>query len=361
MKKKLIAAMLTVSMAAAMLSGCGNSSSQNEGAQGGGAAETETEAEADDAAEEGGGGNTASEEDITLRDDLVYRVGFANIDDSDNCCYPAALKFKEYVESDEFAKSIGVDKVETLLTDSAGDIEKQTTNVETMLTKGVDMMFIIGVDTEGNTTAVEQCNAEGVPVFMVGTEASGGIWKFVGFDETQLGQGQGKWCADNLPENTKICYLEGTPGREAAVLRKEGFMDGIAQRDDLEVLSSQTGDFDTETAMQVTEDWIQAYGDDIGCIVAADGKMITGACEAVKAAALGDQVTTCGVVSVEDDAYLVEQGDEDYAIFVYWPSIGTLCGEIAEKIYKGEQVDARTNIELQDMTKDNVKELLADS
>ena len=67
------------------------------------------------------------------------------------------------------------------------------------------------------------------------------------------------------------------------------------------------------------------------------------------------------MVSVEDDAYLIEQGDEDYAIFVYWPSIGTLCGEIAEKIYKGEQVDARTNIELQDMTKDNVKELLADS
>ena len=358
MKKRLIAAMLTAAMAAALLSGCGGSGGTSSG--GGTQEKSEDAAGADNAAEETGS-DMASEEDITLRDDLVYRVGFANIDDSDNCCYPAALKFKEYVESDEFAKSIGVDKVETLLTDSAGDIEKQTTNVETMLTKGVDMMFIIGVDTEGNTTAVEQCNAEGVPVFMVGTEASGGIWKFVGFDETQLGQGQGKWCADNLPENTKICYLEGTPGREAAVLRKEGFMDGIAQRDDLEVLSSQTGDFDTETAMQVTEDWIQAYGDDIGCIVAADGKMITGACEAVKAAALRDQITTCGVVSVEDDAYLIEQGDEDYAIFVYWPSIGTLCGEIAEKIYKGEQVDARTNIELQDMTKDNVKELLADS
>ena len=357
MKKKLIAAMLTVAMAAAMLSGCGGS--------GGNSTQSKTQEKPEDTADSGEagetGGNTASEEDITLRDDLVYRVGFANIDDSDNCCYPAALRFKEYVESSEFAESIGVDKVETLLTDSAGDIEKQTTNVETMLTKGVDMMFIIGVDTEGNTTAVEQCNAEGVPVFMVGTEASGGIWKFVGFDETQLGRGQGRWCADNLPENTKICYLEGTPGREAAVLRKEGFLEGISQRDDLEVLSSQTGDFYAETAMQVTEDWIQAYGDEIGCIVAADGKMITGACEAVKAAGLSEQITTCGVVSVDDETYLVEQGDEDYAIFVYWPSIGTLCGEIAQKIYKGEQVDARTNIDLQDMTIDNVKELLSDS
>ena len=125
MKKKLIAAMLTVAMAAAMLSGCGGS--------GGNSTQSKTQEKPEDTADSGEagetGGNTASEEDITLRDDLVYRVGFANIDDSDNCCYPAALRFKEYVESSEFAESIGVDKVETLLTDSAGDIEKQTTNV----------------------------------------------------------------------------------------------------------------------------------------------------------------------------------------------------------------------------------------
>ena len=60
--------------------------------------------------------------------------------------------------------------------------------METLLTKGLDMMFIIGVDTEGNTTSVEACNKEGIPVFMVGTEASGGDWKFVGFDETELGK-----------------------------------------------------------------------------------------------------------------------------------------------------------------------------
>lgn len=306
---------------------------------------------------ESSSGTNAGGEDSS---DFVYRVGFVNIDNADTACYPAMQKFVEYVESDAFAEAVGADKVEVLTADSAKDIEKQTTNVETLLSKGVDMMFIIGVDTQGNTTSVDACNAEGVPVFMVGTEASGGDWKFIGFDETELGERQGKWCAENLPENAKICYLQGTPGREATVMREEGFMEGISSRDDLEVISSQNGDFDAATAMQVTEDWIQAYGDDIDCIVSANSTMITGAIEALKAARMNDDVTTVGVVHIgEEDGYPIPDGDEDYAIFVSWPAIGTLCGEIAEKYYKGETIEERTNIEMEDMTADNFDEIVA--
>ena len=353
MVKRLLAALMVTVIGVGSLAGCGGSKeSGSEAAAEESSAAAEESTDAEESAE--------PEESTEAAGDYVYRVGFVNIDDADNCCYPATQKFKEYVESDEFAAAVGADKVEALCADSAGDIEKQTTNVETLISKGVDIMFIIGVDTAGNTTAVEACNAEGIPVFMVGTEATGGDWKFVGFDETELGKYQGEWCVENLPENAKICYLEGTPGREASELRKKGFEDAVAAREDLEIISSQTGDFDTANAMQVTEDWIQTYGDEIGCVVAADGKMIVGACEALKGANMIDAVTTCGVVSVEDDAYLLEEGTEDYAVFVYWPSIGTLCGEIAERVYNGEEIDERTNIELHHMTSDNYEELLAE-
>lgn len=338
MKKKMVKRFLTLALATVMAAGLLSGCSLKPG---------------------GGGSDDAASAEEGGEKEYVYRVGFVNIDNADNCCYPAMQKFVDYVQSDEFAESVGADKVEALTADSAKDIEKQTTNVETLLSKGVDMMFIIGVDTEGNTTAVQACNNEGVPVFMVGTEASGGEWKFIGFDETELGMRQGEWCAKNLPENANICYLQGTPGREAAVLREEGFMEGISSRDDLTVLSSQTGEFETAAAMQVTEDWIQTYGDEINCIVGADGKMVVGAVEALKAANMDQNVTTVGVVSVEDDGYLIENGEQSYAVFVSWPEIGTLCGQIAEKVYNGEEIDERTNIEMFDMTQENYEELIA--
>jgi ABC-type sugar transport system substrate-binding protein len=109
------------------------------------------------------------------------------------------LKFIERMGSKEVLNKAGVEKIDILTADSDLSIERQTSNVETMLTRGVDIMFIIGVDTEGNTTAVEMCNAAGVPVFMVGTEATGGEWKFIGFNEIDVGKKQGEWCAANLP------------------------------------------------------------------------------------------------------------------------------------------------------------------
>lgn len=354
MKKRLTTSVLAFAVAAitltGSLTGCGSSQKKTEEP----ANATEEAAEKTDP--DAAGEEQSSGED-TQPSDHTFRVGFVNIDDGDTNCYPAMMNFKAYVESEEFAKAVGADKVEALTADSALDIEKQTTNVETILTKGVDMMFIIGVDTEGNTTSVETCNKEGIPVFMVGTEASGGEWKFVGFDETELGRYQGEWCVENLPENSNICYVEGTPGREAAVMRKQGFMDAIAERDDLNLLSSQTGEFSTEDSMRVTEDWILKYGDDIDCIVAPDNFSILGVCEALKAAGMTD-VITCGVVGNRDDAEQIKQGNESYGVFVYWPMIGNLCGEIAQKVYLGEEVQERTNIELFHMTSENCDELL---
>lgn len=343
MAKRLLAALMVTAIGLGSLAGCGGSK--------------EEESSDAAAAEETADGEAEAETEAGAETDYVYRVGFVNIDDGDTNCYPAMMNFKEYVESEEFAAAVGADKVEAFTADSALNVEKQTTNVETLLNKGVDMMFIIGVDTAGNTTAVNACNAEGIPVFMVGTEATGGEWKFIGFDETELGQKQGEWCAENLPENANICYLEGTPGREAAVMRKEGFMNAIAEREDLNVLSSQPANFSTEDAMQVTEDWLMKYGDEINCIVGPDNFSILGACEALKGAGVTD-VITCGVVGNREDAKQIKEGNEVYGVFCYWPMIGTLCGEIAEKVYLGEEVPERSTIELFHMTLDNCDELL---
>jgi ABC-type sugar transport system substrate-binding protein len=285
---------------------------------------------------------------------FLYRVGYINYADRDAVVYPAMLRFIERMESEELLQRVGVDKIEVLTADSDLNIERQTSNVETILTRGVDILFLIGVDTEGNTTAVEMCNAAGVPVFMVGTEATGGEWKFIGFNEVAVGKKQGEWCAANLPQNTKIFYLQGTPGREATLQLEQGFRDGISSRKDLEIVSAQTGNFEVARAMQVTEDWIQAYRNSIGAIVSCDAHMMSGAIEALTGANMIDSVITCGVLSVGTwDAEYIRSGVQDYATLKYWPGIGTICADIAAEYYQGNNIPESTLSDLYDVTPEN--------
>jgi ABC-type sugar transport system substrate-binding protein len=295
---------------------------------------------------------------VTEASDKVMRVGFVNLADSDENCLSATQTFKSVVESDEFKAKIGSDvNVEVIAADSNADIAKQTANVETLLAKGVDYMFIIGVDTEGNSTAVKACNEAGVPVFMVATEATEGDYKFVGFSENDFGAGQGQYVAKNLKEGGTVVYIGGTPGREAAVMREESALGVIeAERPDIKIIANQTGNFKTEDAMKVTEDFIQAYGS-FDCLIAADNSMALGAIEALKAAQILDKVMVVGcIVPGTWDADLVKNGEMSYGVYVSFKVLGETCADVAAKMYNGESVDDITYMKMLDVDQTNVNE-----
>lgn len=284
----------------------------------------------------------------------VYKVGFVNLADSDANCYQAAQTFKKTVESDEFKNKIGSDvNVEVLAADSDGDIAKQTSNVETLLAKGIDALFLIGVDTAGNSTAVKAANEAGVPVFMVATEATEGKYKFIGFNETEFGKRQGQYVVDNLKKDAKVLYLGGTAGREASIAREKGALDVIKEkRSDIKILANQAADFSKEKAMKVTEDWIQAYGS-FDAIIAADNSMAGGAVEALKAADMAGKVQVIGTITPGTwDAALVKNGEMAYGVYVSFKVLGELCADVAAKMYKGEDIPEKNYMEMFDVTKD---------
>ncbi len=287
-----------------------------------------------------------------------YRVGVSNLADSDESCYTACKTMADIVASQQFTDAVG-NKVEVEWVDSDNSIDKQTTNIELLLTKGIDAMFIIGVDTAGNAASVKACNEAGVPVFMVATESSEGDYKFVGFNEYDCGYAQGKYIADHAGEGENICYIEGTAGREATILRGQGFEEALAGRSDLTILSRQSGDWTTEGAMQITEDWIQAYGDDIDWIATQDNKMAQGAIEVLKAADMTDRIKVNGwIVAGTWDVELMTSGYEEYAVYVSFQVLGEKMAEVCQQFYTDgyESCEEKSYMDIYDITMDNVSE-----
>lgn len=334
MKKRVLGVLLTTVLAMSMLAGCG------------GGKEEAAEPAKEEAAEEAAEGES----------ELVYRVGYSNLADSDENCNLAASTFEEIVESEEFAELVG-HEISVERTDSDLDITKQTANVETLIAKGVDIMFLVGVDQAGNTTAVEACNKAGIPCVMVASSSTGGDWQFVGFNEKDCGIVQGEYVAANAESGDKICYLMGTPGTENTVLREEGFLEGLSSRDDVEILASQSGEYSAETAMQVTEDWVQAYGDEIDWIVTQDNQMAQGAIEVLKAADMLDDIRISSwIVPGTWDAEYIKNGESEHAIYVSFKTLGETAAQVCEKFYNGEGVAEETYMELHSVTADNYSE-----
>ncbi len=341
MKKRVLAMLMATMMAVGMLAGCGGQSDSGEGSA---TSDNET-------AEESGSGEEA--QDSKGNGDFLYKVGYSNLADSDENCNLSASTFKEVVESEAFAEAVG-HKVSVEWTDSDNDITMQTSNVETLIAKGIDVLFLVGVDAAGNTTAVEACNKAGIPVFMVASTSEGGDWKMVGFNEFDCGKVQGEYVAENAKEGDKICYMTGTAGTENTVLREEGFLEGLSSRDDVEIISTQSGEYSAETAMQVTEDWVQAYGDEIDWIVTQDNQMAQGVIEVLKASNMIDKVRISSwIVPGTWDAEYIKNGESEHAVYVSFVTLGQTAAEVCEKFYKGEEIPDETYMELQSVTIDN--------
>ena len=173
--------------------------------------------------------------------------------------------------------------------------------------QGVDTLILVPQDGATVVDVVEQCNADGIPVFCSSQASSGGDFVFVGASDYETGLMEGQYAHENLPEGSKILYLGGNLGYQTSIDRRQGLVDGLAERlkadwdgnvlnedGDIEILSWMYTMYTMDEGMQVAEDWIQTF-DDFNCIVSVNDSTGLGAIEALKAA----NITDCTVISID--------------------------------------------------------------
>lgn len=128
--------------------------------------------------------------------------------------------------------------------------------------------------------------------------------------EYDLGYTAAAEAAKNLPENAKVCILDGPAGMELTEERHRGVQEGLLDaRPDVTLLDTQDGNFDKDTAMQKTEDWIQLF-EDIDGVIAASDSMALGAIEAFKSSGVDiSEIQFYGIDGLSDACQSILNGD----------------------------------------------------
>lgn len=147
-------------------------------------------------------------------------------------------------------------------------------------------------------------------------------------------------------EGIKVAELQGTSGASAAIDRSEGFHKVADSK--LNVVASQTANFNRTEGMSVMENMLQADGD-IKAVFAANDEMALGAVEAMSGA--GKNVSVVGFDATDDAIAAVKAGRMAATVAQQPELIGSTAVENAVNIINGVSIPSSIPVEVTLITK----------
>lgn len=251
---------------------------------------------------------------------------------------PFFVSIREGVE--EVAKN---ENVETVITDAQNDSSTQNNQVEDLITQGVDLILINPVDSTAISTSVQKANEANIPVICVDRKSDEGeLVSFIASNNVEGGKLAGEYILEKVGENAEVIQLEGIPGASSTRERGEGFTEATDGK--INLLASQTANFDRAEGMTVMENLLQAHPD-VKAVFCQNDEMALGASEAVKAS--GKDVTIVGFDGNDDAIKAVEEGMLSATVAQKPQEMGKLAIETALKYLKGEQVGEQVDSPLE--------------
>jgi len=244
--------------------------------------------------------------------DGKYTFAFISQDFKDTFSQSVTSGIEDYV-----AKAYP--NVELLVGDGEQDVNRQVQLAENFITQGVDVLMLSSSDSDGCVVICETARENNVPLVVVSSDVACPEVDhfFAGSDHYYSGQLQAEYLIDNVDDSEKLnlCYLGGTNGFTHAKLRREGLYETLDKAGfNYNLLSDQEGKYLRDKAMDITEDWIIQFGEDIDIIVAANDEMAMGAMQALQAAGIND-VIICGIDANQDAREAVKDGSLAMTVF----------------------------------------------
>lgn len=163
--------------------------------------------------------------------------------------------------------------------DAQDDSAKQSNDIDDLIQQQVDYLIINPTDSAAISSAVQNANAQDIPVITLDRSVEQGkVTQFIASDNVAGGKMAGEYIVKQVGEKASVGELEGVPGASATRERGKGFH--IVADKQLEVASKQTAKFNRAEGLNVTQNMIQSHPD-IKAIFAHNDEMALGAIEAI--------------------------------------------------------------------------------
>ena len=263
-----------------------------------------------------------------------------------------------FIELQEGAQAAADEAGATLeVVDAQNDASTQQNQVANAATQGVDAVIINPVDSEAAGAAVTPALDADIPVVAVDRSVEGAeVSTTVSSDNVAGGRQAADALAAAMGEQGQVVVLQGVAGTSASRDRGQGFSEGIAAYDGIEVVAMQPANFDRAEGLDVATNLLQSNPDVVG-VFAENDEMALGAVQALGSRA-GSEVFVVGFDGTDDGLQAIQDGSMTATVAQQPGELGRVAVEQALQAVDGAELSADEAVEVVTVDSTNVGDFL---
>ena len=336
--KKIISIVSAAALIATMAAGCSTEKAPADTATEDTASTETTENTENTASTDAEGGETSSEGGRVF--------GYTCMDGTNPFFVALENSIREVVEANG----------DTLISmDPANDSNTQIDQIEDMISRGVEVMFVNPVDADGIIPALDMLKEADIPMFGFDTQVGDMSYlvSYAGSDNYNAGYVCGVDLAEKVPEGGDILVID-SPTMQSITDRVDGFLAAIEESGvEFNIVGQQDGQGNQQVSNQKATDMLTA-NPDVVAIFGGNDPTALGAYTAADAAGLSPMIY--GVDGSPDVKALLGSTMMEGTGAQSPMTIGKTIAETAYSWLNGEEVEEFIPIETFLITADNVAE-----
>lgn len=268
-------------------------------------------------------------------------------------------KFWTYTLNEMKRYSKSLNDVEIIYADAKQDSNTQLSQVEDLISQGVDAIVINPVDLDLTKLLTDKAKEAKVPIisFNEPFASEHDTTCYLGSDAKQQGILQMEYIAKKMNYKGNVAIIIGKLG-ETQNLRTEAYHEVIAKYPNMNIVAEQAADWNRARAMALTQIWLES-DKKIDAIVCNSDEMAIGALKAVEEAGKLGKIIVGGIDGTPDALAYLKSGK--LAVTVFQDGVGISRGSIdtAIKLAKGENVEKNITFESELVTPEDAEKYIA--
>lgn len=297
---------------------------------------------------EGDGGKTPGD-----GDQLTVGISMASATNNPHIA-AVANSLKEAVEAQGWTAD---------LQDADNDASRQSTQFDTLVTKGVDLIFYWAHDAQAAVSDCKKAADAGIPVIAYfadcAEEAHQYIEAYVGADQLVIATAIGEYVDEILGGEGNICIINGKEGKTDFVLRSQGFREAIENSGgNYTILAEEYSDSDRTQAQTIMENFLTTYPD-IDVVFTTSDDFGYGALNALEAAGKAGEVKLVSIDGQQEVLQAIKDGKWNLTVYQTPAMMAEKAIEVAKKVLAGEEIsEYNQNTDYYIVTAENVDDYL---